>query len=165
MNKTQADPVELVIRKGILQEDKEIAILFSETIETICSDDYNSEQIAAWKSSSGDQHRWHHLIENQYFIIAILNGKIVGFASIDHGNYVDVMYVHRDFQRQGIAQQLYNTLENEAKRQKSTFITADVSKTAKPFFEANGFKVTAEQIQIRNGVEIPNYNMQKELSL
>lgn len=164
MNKTQADPVELIIRKGVLQEIEEISVLFSETIDTICSYDYNSEQIAAWKSSSGDQQRWHRLIENQYFIIAILNGKIVGFASLDQGNYVDVMYVHRDFQRQGIAQKLYNTLENEAKRQKSTFITADVSKTAKPFFETNGFKVTTEQIQIRNEVEIPNYNMQKQLS-
>ncbi len=164
MNKTQADPVELIVRKGVLQEIEEISVLFSETIDTICSYDYNSEQIAAWKSSSRDQQRWHRLIENQYFIIAILNGKIVGFASLDQGNYVDVMYVHRDFQRQGIAQKLYNTLENEAKRQKSTFITADVSKTAKPFFETNGFKVTTEQIQIRNEVEIPNYNMQKQLS-
>ncbi|WP_312336908.1 GNAT family N-acetyltransferase [Sphingobacterium sp.] len=163
MNKTQPEQVKLIIRKGVLQELEEISVLFSETIDTICSDDYNSEQIAAWKSSSSDQQRWYRLIENQYFIIAILNGKIVGFASLDQGNYVDVMYVHRHFQRQGIAQRLYSTLENEAKRQKSTFITADVSKTAKPFFEANGFKVTTEQIQVRNKVEIPNYNMQKQL--
>lgn len=163
MNKTQPEQGKLIIRKGVLQELEEISVLFSETIDTICSDDYNSEQIAAWKSSSSDQQRWYRLIENQYFIIAILNGKIVGFASLDQGNYVDVMYVHRHFQRQGIAQQLYSTLENEAKRQKSTFITADVSKTAKPFFEANGFKVTTEQMQVRNKVEIPNYNMQKQL--
>ena len=89
----------------------------------------------AWKSSSGDQQRWHRLIENQYFIIAILNGKIVGFASLDQGNYVDVMYVHRDFQRQGIAQQLYSTLENEAKRQKdSQLFMPEVRHCKKPFF-------------------------------
>ncbi|WP_426792394.1 GNAT family N-acetyltransferase [Sphingobacterium sp. WOUb80] len=76
---------------------------------------------------------------------------------------MDVLYVHKDFQRQGIAQKLYNALEDEAKGQKSTFVTADVSKTAKSFFEANGFKVIAEQIQIRTEVEITNYNMKKDL--
>jgi len=93
----------------------------------------------------------------------MLNQKMVGFASLNHGKYVDVMYVHKDFQRQGIAQKLYTTLEDEARRLERTFVTADVSKTAKPFFEANGFKVIAEQIQIRTEVEIPNYNMKKDL--
>ncbi|WP_394676258.1 GNAT family N-acetyltransferase [uncultured Sphingobacterium sp.] len=79
------------------------------------------------------------------------------------GDYIDVLYVHKDFQRQGIAQKLYNALETEATKHKNTFLTADVSKTAKPFFEANGFKVIAEQIQIRTEIEIPNYNMKKDL--
>ncbi|MGE8429609.1 MAG: GNAT family N-acetyltransferase [Sphingobacterium sp.] len=163
MNKIQTKTIGLTLRKGILQDLQEMLILFSETIETVCADDYNNEQIAAWISSVNNQDRWHRLIEDQYFIVAMLNQKMVGFASLNHGNYVDVMYVHKDFQRQGIAQKLYKTLEDEARRQESTFVTADVSKTAKPFFEANGFKVSAEQIQIRTEVEIPNYNMKKNL--
>ncbi|MGE8300150.1 GNAT family N-acetyltransferase [Sphingobacterium paramultivorum] len=163
MNKIQTKTIGLTLRKGILQDLQEILILFSGTIETVCADDYNNEQIVAWISSVNNHDRWHRLIEDQYFIVAVLNQKIVGFASLAHGDYIDVLYVHKDFQRQGIAQQLYNALETVANAHKNTILTADVSKTAKPFFEANGFKVTAEQIQIRTEVEIPNYNMKKDL--
>ncbi|MGJ1510097.1 GNAT family N-acetyltransferase [Sphingobacterium siyangense] len=162
MNKIQTKTIGLTLRKGILQDLQEILILFSGTIETVC-DDYNNEQVVAWISSVNNTGRWHRLIEDQYFIVAVLNQKIVGFASLAHGDYIDVLYVHKDFQRQGIAQQLYNALETEATTHKNTILTADVSKTAKPFFEANGFKVIAEQIQIRTEVEIPNYNMKKDL--
>ena len=163
MNKIQTKTTGLTLRKGVLKDLQEILILFSGTIETVCANDYNNEQIVAWISSVNNTGRWHRLIENQYFIVAVLNQKIVGFASLAHGDYIDVLYVHKDFQRQGIAQQLYNALETEATTHKNTILTADVSKTAKPFFEANGFKVIAEQIQIRTEVEIPNYNMRKDL--
>ncbi|WP_336835581.1 MULTISPECIES: GNAT family N-acetyltransferase [Sphingobacterium] len=163
MNKIQTKTTGLTLRKGILKDLQEILILFSGTIETVCANDYNNEQIVAWISSVNNTGRWHRLIEDQYFIVAVLNQKIVGFASLAHGDYIDVLYVHKDFQRQGIAQQLYNALETEATTHKNTILTADVSKTAKPFFEANGFKVIAEQIQIRTEVEIPNYNMKKDL--
>jgi len=163
MTKIQTKTMGLILRKGVLQDLQEMLILFSETIATVCADNYNNEQIAAWVLSVNNHGRWHRLIEDQYFIVAMLNQKMVGFASLNHGNYVDVMYVHKDFQRQGIAQKLYTTLEDEARRLERTFVTADVSKTAKPFFEANGFKVIAEQIQIRTEVEIPNYNMKKDL--
>ena len=163
MNKIQTKTTGLTLRKGVLKDLQEILILFSGTIETVCANDYNNEQIVAWISSVNNTGRWHRLIEDQYFIVAVLNQKIVGFASLAHGDYIDVLYVHKDFQRQGIAQQLYNALETEATIHKNTILTADVSKTAKPFFEANGFKVIAEQIQIRTEVEIPNYNMKKDL--
>jgi len=163
MNKIQTKTIGLTLRKVILKDLQEILILFSGTIETVCANDYNNEQIVAWISSVNNTGRWHRLIEDQYFIVAVLNQKIVGFASLAHGDYIDVLYVHKDFQRQGIAQQLYNALETEATTHKNTILTADVSKTAKPFFEANGFKVIAEQIQIRTEVEIPNYNMKKDL--
>jgi len=163
MTKIQTKTMGLTLPKGVLQDLQEMLILFSETIATVCADNYNNEQIAAWVLSVNNHGRWHRLIEDQYFIVAVLNQKIVGFASLYHGDYIDVLYVHKDFQRQGIAQKLYNALETEATKHKNTFLTADVSKTAKPFFEANGFKVIAEQIQIRTEVEIPNYNMKKDL--
>ncbi|KDN56188.1 GNAT family N-acetyltransferase [Flavobacterium seoulense] len=156
--------MELIIRAGILCELDEIQNLFSETITFVCHNDYNQNQIEAWKSSVENLERWQNLIQNQYFIVAELNNKIVGFASLDKGNYVDVLFVHKDFQRMGIAQKLFDKLENEAKRLKSFVLFSDVSKTAKAFFESNGFKVLLEQLQIRKNVEIVNYKMQKQLS-
>ncbi len=58
----------LTLRKGVLQDLQEMLILFSETIATVCADNYNNEQIAAWVLSVNNHGRWHRLIEDQYFI-------------------------------------------------------------------------------------------------
>ena len=155
--------MQLQIRKGVLSELSEIQNLFSETITFVCQNDYDQRQIEVWKSSIENLERCQSLIQNQYFIVAELKDKIVGFASLDKGNYIDVLFVHKDFQRMGIAQKLFVELENEVKRVNSFVLTSDVSKTVKAFFESNGFTVLAEQVQVRENVEIVNYKMQKEL--
>ncbi len=155
--------MKLKIRIGVFSELPEIQNLFSETITFVCQNDYDQKQIEAWKSSVENSERWQNLIQNQYFIVAELDNKIVGFASLENGNYIDVLFVHKNFQRMGIAQKLFVELENEAKRLNNFVLTSDVSKTAKAFFESNGFKVIAEQLQVRKNVEIINYKMQKEL--
>lgn len=155
--------MKIKIRNGVLTELPEIQNLFSETITFVCQNDYNEKQIEAWKSSIENSERWQNLIQNQYFIVAELDNEIVGFASLDNGNYIDVLFIHKDFQRMGIAQKLFDELENEAKRLNCFILTSDVSKTAKAFFESNGFEVVTEQLQIRKNVEMVNYKMQKEL--
>ena len=155
--------MQLQIRKGVLSELTEIQNLFSETITFVCQNDYDQRQIEVWKSSIENLERCQSLIQNQYFIVAELKDKIVGFTSLDKVNYIDVLFVDKDFQRMGIAQKLFVELENEVKRVNSFVLTSDVSKTVKAFFESNGFTVLAEQVQVRENVEIVNYKMQKEL--
>lgn len=155
--------MKLVIRNGVLDELREIQQLFSETITIICENDYNQNQLEAWKSSVENTEGWKNMIQNHYFIVAEFENKIVGFASLDKGNYIDTLFVHKDFQRMGIAQRLYIELESEAKRLYTFTLTSNVSKTAKAFFESNGFSVLTEQVIIRKNVEIVNYKMQKEL--
>lgn len=155
--------MQLQIRKGVLSELTEIQNLFSETITFVCQNDYDQRQIEVWKSSIENLERCQSLIQNQYFIVAELKDKIVGFTSLDKVNYIDVLFVHKDFQRMGIAQKLFVELENEVKRVNSFVLTSDLSKTVKAFFESNGFTVLAEQVQVRENVEIVNYKMQKEL--
>ena len=55
--------------------------------------------------------------------------------------YFDFLYVHKDYQRQGIADNLYTEIQAKAIKQGTTLLTADVSITARPFFEKKGFKI------------------------
>jgi putative acetyltransferase len=137
--------------------------LFVETISTICQHDYSPEQIKAWTSSIENTQRWTDKINSQYFPIAEIDNKIVGFASLENNDYLDFLYVHKDYQRQGIAKLLYSEIEKEAIRRKAVALHADVSKTAKPFFEKQGFKTVAPQTKVIQGVEIINYKMTKHL--
>lgn len=151
------------IRKAQLSDLNEMQQLFVDTINSICAKDYTSEQINVWTSSVENTSRWLDTFTNQFLLVAEKNGKIVGYGSLENNCYIDFLYVHKDFQRQGIANRLYTELENEAKKYEVTCLTSDVSKTARPFFEIKGFNVFSEQKKNIGGVEIINYKMEKPL--
>ena len=140
----------------------EMKQLFVDTIHSVCKDQYNESQLSAWSSSSQNDQRWQELISTQYVLIAELNDKIVGFASLKDGNYIDFFYVHKDFQRKGIAKELLLRIESEAASYGTLVLTSDVSMTAKPFFEKNGFLVVEVQENLRKDVVLINYKMMKE---
>lgn len=151
----------MIFRKAKKSDLPEMQELFIQTIQSICKNDYNPEQINAWVSGAKNTQRWIDVIEKQFVLLAIIEEQIVGFGTLKDSNYIDFFFIHKDFQRQGIAQSILSKLELEVKNQHSKIITSDVSITAKSFFEKNGFFVKAEQKNILKGVEIINYKMQK----
>lgn len=153
----------IIVRKGQIDDLSELQNLFVDTIRAICVFNYNKQQIDAWVSSIENQQRWMDIITKQFVLVAQDQDKIVGFATLENGNYVDLMYVHKDHQRQGIAQQLLDGIEAEARDLNQNVLTSDVSKTALPFFYNNGFTVLEEQKNKRKEVEIINYKMIKQL--
>lgn len=150
---------EVKLKKGELKDLDEILILFEETIVSTCKNHYNPQQIRIWQLSARDKDRWNSALQNQFFIVAQINERIVGFGSLKNGNYIDFLYVHMDYLRQGIAAKIFDKLENEAKKVDSKKLFANVSKTALPFFEFKGFQIIKENINRINGVEINNYKM------
>ncbi len=135
--------------------------LFVHTISETCSEDYSENQINAWTSSVHNTDRWKRLITNQYSIVAEIDHVIVGLAALDEADYVDFLYVHSDYHRKGIATQLYNHLKLESLQQGYYKLISDVSITARPFFESQGFFVIKENKREINGVELTNYRMKE----
>ena len=139
----------------------EMQELFVNTISTICKNDYSVDQINAWTSSIENIPRWNNRIASQYFLVADLDNKIVGYASLKNNDYLDLLYVHKDYQKRGIASKLYSEIEKQVIRNNSTTLHADVSKTAKPFFLNIGFEIIQMQVKKIKGIEIINYKMIK----
>ena len=142
---------------------KSIQEIFEGTIRSVCRKDYNAEQIDAWAAGARFDDRWLNKLKNQYFIVAEKDDKVVGFASLDLGYYLDFMYVHKDQQGNRIASLLYNAIEKEAIRHGTDILQSDVSKTAQRFFERMGFETVKEQTVFIAGVAINNFRMQKQL--
>ena len=153
----------MTIRKGNIDDLAELQQLFVDTVSNVCKVDYNSDQISVWTSSIENEKRWRDILTNQFVLVAQDREKIVGFCTLDNGNYIDLLYIHQNYQRQGIAHKLYSDIEKEARRQRQTELTSDVSKTARPFFEKVGFKMLKEQSISLKGVELTNYKMTKGL--
>jgi putative acetyltransferase len=74
------------------------------------------------------------------------------------------MFVHKDYQGQGIANQLLSELERKAIEQNNREIYSEVSITAKTFFEERGFFVKRKQLKKSRERELENYYMTKEIN-
>lgn len=154
--------MEIKIRTATERDAETISILYSETVRKINSKDYSEEQIKVWSGGSGNLDHWKRHIGEQYFIVAETDNVIVGFSSITPEGYLDFMYVHKNFQRAGVAKKLLEEIERKAAEQKNSEVYSHVSKTAKGFFEKFGYKHTGDLIDPYKGVVFINSIMKKK---
>jgi putative acetyltransferase len=153
----------ITIRKGIPDDLPEMKQVFTETITTVCCADYTPAQIAVWVAGAEDSDRWQEIMAHQVVRILDDGGKMAGFATLARGSYIDLFYIHKDYQRQGLARRLFAEIEQTAISMDQLRLTSDVSITARPFFERMGFVVLKEQKVMRQGVELTNFRMEKTM--
>lgn len=151
--------IKMIIRKYNSSDCKYIIELFYHTVHTVNAKDYTEEQLNAWANGKADIIEWDKSLSSHYTIVALTDNLIVGFGDIDKTGYLDRLYVHKDYQGQGIGSALCEDLEKAFKVNK---ITTHASITAKPFFLNRGYKQTEEQQVIRCGVTLTNYIMEKQ---
>ncbi|MCM1041562.1 MAG: GNAT family N-acetyltransferase [Bacteroides sp.] len=135
---------------------EEILQLFYETVHRVNIQDYSEEQVNAWASGRVNREAWDATLRTHISIVAVDNGKIVGFGDMDASGYLDRLYVHYAHQRKGIASAICNRLEALAE---ADCITVHASITARPFFEKRGYKTIAVNAVERAGVPLTNYLM------
>jgi putative acetyltransferase len=151
------------IEKGGLQHLSNLQELFVGTIQEVTREDYNAEQRREWAATVKNKERWEKMLLEQEVLLAVKDGDLAGFATLRDGNYIDFFYVHQAHQRQGVAALLYNALEERARKNGASMLHSDISKTARGFFEKQGFTVIKAQEVERNGVSLTNFKMQKLL--
>lgn len=149
----------MYLRSYQAQDCKYLAALFYDTVHCVNAGDYSEAQLNAWASGTVDFDRWDASLSAHCSVVAVENERIVGFGDMDATGYLDRLFVHKDYQRQGIATAICDRLERSVSAPKfSTY----ASITAKPFFEKRGYHVTKTQQVQRNGVLLTNYVMEKE---
>lgn len=152
------------IRKADVSDMPALRDLYQGTILTVNSKDYNPEQVAAWAGRGSRLSSLERRILTQHFYVAETPEKVItGFASLEDDGEFDMMFVHKDFQRQGIATLLTAAIIRQAQTLQLPSLTAYVSITAKPFFEKMGFRVVKAQTVDIDGVLLNNYEMIKNL--
>lgn len=153
------------IRKATVDDLEEILQLFTDTIMTINASDYTSSQLNAWLSGALNAEGWKNRISEQHFIVAENERQITGFASVSSQGYVDLMFVHKDFQKLGIARQLMANIQTFAVENSLPEIWSDVSITAVPFFIKSGFLVDYRYEKSFGGSNFRNTIMRKKIML
>ena len=136
----------------------ELAQLFYDTVHTVNGSDYDQEQLDAWATGEVDLENWNRSFLAHHTVVAEQDGIIVGFGDMDETGYLDRLYVHKDYQRMGVATAICDELERNSTA--TEFIT-HASITARPFFEKRGYDVIKEQQVERRDVRLTNFAMMK----
>ena len=160
---------DIKIRRAVPEDLSELRQLYIDTVTNVNSKDYDENQIRAWikpwfepDTATRDGRTFAHKIIEQYFIVAVINNIIAGFASLEDNGYLDFMYVHKDFQRHGVAKALLTELENYAYEKNIKEVNAIVSKTAFGFFEKHGWiKIREDIVEVRGAVFTDNIMIKK----
>lgn len=138
--------------------------IFQEAIRVTASLDYTPEQLAAWaRSQQRDLSTWDASMRRRHSYVAVVNERLAGFSDVSESGYIDMMYVAPEFAGRGVARELITFLEERARNYGAKQLTANVSITARAFFEAVGFAVEAEQYPVVDDVVLTNYRMAKDL--
>ena len=143
---------------------REAAQLFRETVRAVASRDYAPEQVDAW--APGDRASLDAIaakLARERTVGVRECGILVGFGSLDDAGDIDMLYVHKDRQRQGIARRILRELEAMSAAQGKQIARVDASLTARPFFERMGYTVVREQTVERRGTRLVNFRMEKRM--
>lgn len=155
---------EFRIRPALLSDLPAMQRLFRETVQVVCRRDYTAAEVADWASCGDDPAHWKELFARQhYFVAESSDVGLAGFASIDETGYMHSLFVGKEWQRRGVASALYAVVERFARRAGAERITSEVSRTARGFFERQGFVVDERQRRRARRLLLENYKMSKRL--
>jgi len=124
---------------------------------------YTKKQIERWAPKKYDRQKRIDRLNDKNPFVALVNGKIVGFAELEKDGHIDYFYCHHKFQGQGIGSALLAKVENEAKKNNIKYVYGECSKTAITFFKAKGFKIIKETNKIRAGSPAKRYHIRKDI--
>ena len=150
----------MIIREYLPSDCKYLAELFYQTVHFINAKDYTDEQLNVWATGNVDIVEWNRSLSEHFSLVAMKDNIITGFGDIDKTGYLDRLFVHKDYQNQGVATTICDKLECAFGVGK---ITTQASITAKPFFLHRGYNIIKEQQVIRSNISLTNYIMEKQL--
>lgn len=148
----------MILREYRPEDCQELTELFYNTVHKINVRDYTKEQLDVWAPEKADLEKWDRSLQAHFSIVAIQDGRIVGFGDMDETGYLDRLYVHAEYQGRGIGTALCDQLERAVQGNIETY----ASITARPFFERRGYQAVKKQQLERQGIYLTNFVMTKE---
>ncbi|GAB4147582.1 MAG: GNAT family N-acetyltransferase [Cyanobacteria bacterium J069] len=163
----------MIIRPYTPEDAAALRELFRDTIRHVNSRDYTPEQIEAWVAGAADLEAWTRRFEQRFVYVAerdlpsTTSGhpQLLGFGELESNGHIDRFYCHKDAQGQGVGTQLLQQIEAKGRSLALPRLYAEVSLTARPFFEHRGFSVLYREVVQRQGQSLVRFQMEKLLSI
>jgi len=153
----------MCIRKMYDGEFPVIIRLINETVHTVCAKDYTKKELDTWAPGKFDTARFIKALSPCHNLVYVKESLIVGFISMEKDGFINRLFTHKDYQRQGIASSLLKEAEKWAYRSGIREISLDSSKTAIDFYIKNGYRKSGISVIEKDGVIFRNTVMKKRL--
>ncbi len=133
----------------VLDVSKLIARVFNELI----APEYSSEGVQEFHRYIQPNAFMTRFQTHHFALIRVVEDKVVGVIEVRSHNHVSLHFVAPEFQRRGIAKELFRRalLLCRAKEPQLSQISVNSSSYAVPIYEKLGFRRTGEK-QVRNGI-------------
>lgn len=153
----------MLIREFRIGDEPALWQVYYAAIHETAAADYSPEQVNAWAPADRDPAAWAVRVRPLAPFVAERDGAVVGYGDVQPDGYIDHFYVSPRAARQGVGTALMARIHERAAAAGMVELYANVSITARPFFERSGFRVEREQVVESRGVKFTNYRMRKAL--
>ncbi|MCH1931575.1 GNAT family N-acetyltransferase [Shewanella sp. A25] len=155
------------------QYAREISDLYHICVQHIRHERYSELQLNAWSRSPRSAKHWDLRLKRSKAWVLLLTDEIsqrnrcIGFINVEtvfqRRGYIDSLYIHPDWQRQGWGEQLYRQLELWAKVQGYQRLMTDASYLSKGLFIKMGFTQAQRSYQQKSDQVLVSFYMIKNL--
>ena len=151
------------LRPYVAGDARRCADIFRSSIEELAAEEYDADQREAWASVAGDDDFAARLADG-LTLIAVIDGAAAGFASLEGGDVIGMLYVDPEFAGRGAGRALIDALTKLAAARGAKRLTAEASEGAKPLFERLGFTAERRNLVRVSDEWLANTTMAKSLS-
>lgn len=151
------------LRDFQLGDEPALHAVFASAIHETARRDYSQRQVDTWAPRDHDVDAWAARMQGIAPFVALVDGRIVGYADLQAGGYIDHFYVAAEAGGQGVGAALMQRILARAEELGLRELTSHVSITAQPFFAGFGFEVVEHRTFDMRGVQMRNAPMRKIL--
>jgi len=152
------------LRPYLPADAERCAAIFRSSVEELASEDYSAEQRAAWSALADDSAAFAKRLAGALTLMALVDGEPAGFASLNGAETIDMLYVDPAFARRGVATGLLDALVRLAAARGAKTLAGEVSDTARPLFERQGFQAQRRNLVQLDDEWLANTTMTKRLA-
>jgi putative acetyltransferase len=164
-NKNQKSAQPFPVRPFLPADTADLRELFAQSIDELCSEDYDDDQRLAWVSRAEDAWAFGAKLAAMTTLVIQVGGDYAGFGSLRDNAVLDMLYVSPHYAGEGIGTTLCDTLERLAAGRGTTEISVDSSETAVMFFEARGYVASKRNLIPIDDQWLSNTTLVKKLGV
>jgi putative acetyltransferase len=151
------------LRPYLPADAERCAAIFRSSVEELASEDYSADQRAAWAACADDD-AFAKRLASALTLMALVDGEPAGFASLKGAETIDMIYVDPEFARRGVATALLDAFVRLAVARGAKTLACEVSDTARPLFERQGFQAQRRNLVQLDDEWLANTTMTKRLA-